>query len=114
MNKKRYTVMVDDNFHYMDEEDRYKHGKFSTFEKAVKACKKIVDEELRDYLDQGIKPEDLSSTWSLYGSDPYIVGGSRWFSARDYVTEKTQELGEFQQEWRWWRRWYPWRRGLRR
>lgn len=82
--------MVDDNFHYMDEESRYKHGEFSTYEKAVAACKKIVDEDLRDMLKQGVKPEELSPTWSLYGSDPYIVGGSRRFSARDYVTEKIQ------------------------
>ena len=90
MNKKRYTVMIDDNFHYMDEEHRYKYGAFSTYEKAVAACKKIVDEELRDMLKQGVRPEKLSSTWSLYGSDPYIIGGSSRFSARDYVTEKTQ------------------------
>jgi len=90
MNKKRYTVMIDDNFHYMDEDHRYKCGEFSTYEKAVAACKKIVDEELRDMLKQGVRPEELSSTWSLYGSDPYIIGGSSRFSARDYVTEKTQ------------------------
>ncbi len=54
MNKKRYTVMVDDNFHYMDEEHRYAIGEFSTFEKAVVACKKIVDEELRDMMKQGV------------------------------------------------------------
>ncbi len=114
MNEKRYTVMVDDNFHYMDEEHRYKYGEFSTYEEAVAACKKVVDEELRDLLKQGVKLEELSATWSLYGSDPYILGGSSRFSARDYVTEKTQELGDSQQEWRWWRRWFRWRRGLRR
>lgn len=94
MTKTRYIVMIDDNFHYMDEEHRYKHGTFSTFEKAVAACKKIVDEELRDMLKQGVKPEDLSATWSMYGSDPFIIGGSERFSARDYVTEITQTPGE--------------------
>ena len=62
MNEKRYTVMVDNNFHHMDEENRHKYGKFSTYEKAVAACKKIVDEELRDMLKQGVKHEELSST----------------------------------------------------
>lgn len=90
MNESRYTVMVDDNFHYMDEDHRYKYGEFSTYEEAVAACKKIVDEDLRDMLTQGVKPEELSATWALYGSDPYVVGGSSRFSARDYVTEKTQ------------------------
>ena len=59
MNEKRYTVMVDENFHYMDEEHRYKYGEFSTYEKAVAACKKIVDEELRDMLKQGVIPTAL-------------------------------------------------------
>lgn len=106
MNKKRYTVVIDDNFHYMDEEHRHKYGRFSTYEKAVAACKKIVDEELRDMLKQGVKHEELSSTWSLYGSDPYIVGGSSRFSARDYVTEKIQDLSDSQQERRRWRGWF--------
>ncbi len=59
MNKNRYTVMIDDNFHYMDEEHRLQYGKFSTYEKAVAACKKIVDEELRDMLKQGVIPTAL-------------------------------------------------------
>jgi hypothetical protein len=97
MIEKPYTVMVDDNFHYMDEGHRSKHGRFSTYEEAAAACKRIVDEELRDMLKQGIKLEALSATWSMYGSDPFIVGGSRRFSARDYVTEKVQELVDSQQ-----------------
>ena len=113
MDGKRYTVMVDDNFHYMDEEHRYKYGEFSTYEKAVAACKKVVDEELRDMLKQGVRLEALSATWSLYGSDPFVVGGSRRFSARDYVTEKTQELGDSQREPRGWRRGLRWLRWFR-
>jgi hypothetical protein len=91
MTGERYIVMIDDNFHYMDEEQRHKRGEFSSYEDAVTACKKIVDEELQDMLRQGIKPEELSATWSLYGSDPYIIGGSERFSARDYVTDKTRD-----------------------
>ena len=98
MSEKRYSVMVDDNFHYMDEEQRYEFGTFATYEEAVAACKKIVDEELRDMLKQGTKPEALSATWALYGSDPFIVGGPRRFSARDYVAEKVQDLRGDRQE----------------
>lgn len=91
MSEERYIVMVDDNFHYMDESHRYKHGEFSTYAEAVIACKKIVDEELADMLKQGTDPKKLSSTWSMFGDDPFIIGGSKMFSARDYVTEKTKE-----------------------
>ena len=41
----RYKVMVDDNFHYM-EDDRYELGTFSTIEEAIAACKRIVDDDL--------------------------------------------------------------------
>ena len=80
--------MIDDNFHYTDEDQRYKHGEFSTYAAAVDACKKIVDEELADMLKQGIKPKDLSSNWCMYGDDPFIIGGTEIFSAREYVAEK--------------------------
>ena len=35
-----YTVFVDDNFHYMDKDERYTHGLFETLEAAVEAAKK--------------------------------------------------------------------------
>lgn len=84
--------MIDDNFHYMDEDHRYKHGEFSTYNEAVNACKKIVDEELADMLKQGTDPKKLSSTWSMFGEDPFIIDDSGMFSSRDYVTEKTKEM----------------------
>ena len=90
MTKERYTVMIDDNFHYMDEDYRCKHGEFSTYADAVDACKKILDEELADMLKQGIDPKDLLSQWAMFGSDPFIIGGSKIFSSRDYVIEKTK------------------------
>ena len=84
--------MIDDNFHYMDEDHRYKHGEFSTYTDAVDACKKIVDEELEDMLKKGTDPQKLSSIWTMFGEDPFIMGDSGMFSARDYVTEKTKEM----------------------
>ena len=43
MNKTRYTVMVDDNFHYMDEDHRHKYGEFSTYEKAVELSDGVAE-----------------------------------------------------------------------
>ena len=43
---KPYTVFVDDNFHYMDESERYKLGEFADCASAMAACKQIVDEFL--------------------------------------------------------------------
>ncbi len=88
MTEKRYIVMVDDNFHYMDESERTNHGEFSTYEEAVAACKKIVDEDFEDMLKQGIAAEDLSSKWAMFGSDPFIIDDvtKDRFSARNYVS----------------------------
>lgn len=94
MTEESYIVMIDDNFHYMDEDHRYKHGEFSTYNEAVRACKKIVDEELADMLKDGTPKEKLSATWSMYGEDPFIIGGSKIFSARDYIIEKAGVWGK--------------------
>ena len=33
-----YAVLVDDNFHYMEEDERRLHGSFATIEEAISAC----------------------------------------------------------------------------
>jgi len=81
--------MIDDNFHYMDEDHRHKHGEFSTYEEAVKACERIINEELEDMRKQGVEEEKLSSTWSMFGSDPFILGDTKngYFSGRRYINK---------------------------
>ena len=39
-----YTVRVDDNYHCMDESQRYTHGEFETYDEALTACRGIVDQ----------------------------------------------------------------------
>lgn len=89
-----WTVYVDDNFHYMDEDERYIHGRFSRYEDAVAACKKIVDEVLQD--DPAKTSEDLYDSYVGFGEDPWIKGptppGSEPFSARDYARQRCNEL----------------------
>lgn len=45
-NTAKYIVYVDDNFHYMDESERYCAGEFDALEEAIAKCKQIVDESL--------------------------------------------------------------------
>ena len=89
-----YTVYVDDNFHYMDESERYKLGEFATAEAAVAAAKKVVDEYLASAYQPGMSAEELSRSYLLFGEDPYIVprGPGSDFSARDYARERCREL----------------------
>lgn len=68
--------MVDDNFHPMDESERYKAGEYDTLEEAEAQCREIVRQSLEA---SGWNLEG----WKHYGEDPYIIGGK--FSAWDYA-----------------------------
>ena len=85
---KKYEVHIDDNFHYMDESERYSVGSYRSLEKAIKKCRKITIRSLKDLYEKGMTPEKLSAQWSMFGDDPFIVGGEGPvpFSARAFVT----------------------------
>jgi hypothetical protein len=73
----KFAVFVDDNFHYMDESERYKLGEFDTFDEAVAACKRIVDEFLLTGLGPTITAEVLFKSYTMFGEDPFIVTAIR-------------------------------------
>jgi hypothetical protein len=93
MGKYSYTVYVDDNYHYMDENERYKLGEFDDCAAAIAACKEIVDEFL---LENRGKSEDLYVTYVMFGEDPFIKSDDPdcRFSARDYARERSRELAK--------------------
>ena len=78
----------------MDESHRYKLGEFSSLGEAIEACRKIVDEFLRDNYKPGMKSDELSAQYALYGEDPFIIGADENvpFSARDYASERAEEI----------------------
>ena len=47
-NETGYTVMVDDNFHFMDEDERYTLGTFPTKREALNASLRLVGQDLLD------------------------------------------------------------------
>ena len=93
MSNYTYTVYVDDNFHYMDENERYKLGEFDNCAAAIAACKQIVDEFLLPNLGQS---DDLLVTYVMFGEDPFIMTEDPdcKFSARDYARERVGILKE--------------------
>ena len=93
MGKYTYTVYVDDNFHYMDEDERYKLGEFDDCAAAIAACKQIVDEFLLPNRGQS---DDLLVTYLMFGEDPFIMTDDPdcKFSARDYARERVRILKE--------------------
>lgn len=90
-----FTVIVADNFHYMDESESYVHGTFATLELAIEAAKRIVDEYLDSAFNSGVSAEDLYQSYVMFGEDPYIVteGATEvLFSAWSYARERCDAI----------------------
>lgn len=89
----RYLVMVDDNFHYMDESERHTHAAYDTCEAAVAACRRIVDEFLARSHRSGMTAGELYDQYSSFGEDPFIAGDAGGkFSAHDYAKQRCAEI----------------------
>ena len=93
MNKK-YEVCVDDNYHYMDESERYSVGSYSSLKAAIESCEEITIKSLEHFYEKGMTPEKLSAQWAMFGEDPFIAGadGSVPFSARKFITNQLCKL----------------------
>ena len=90
-----YEVLVDDNYHYMDENERHSAGVFQTYGEALEHAKRIVDESLRHLLEPGKDIADLIASYLMFGEDPWISptpDGTERFSARDYARERALEI----------------------
>ena len=93
----QYEVYVDDNFHYMDEDERFFLGAFDSHEKAVEACKGVVEESLRGQYTPGMAADKLYFMYASFGDDPFISGTKpegESFSSRAYAAELSKEICE--------------------
>lgn len=92
----QYRVLVDDNFHYMEEDERRELGTFGSAEEAVAACRKIVDGWLAENFKPGMTASELYESYVSFGEDPFVVappGAERVsFSAWEYAMERTQAV----------------------
>lgn len=91
----KYTVLVDDNYDYMDESRRYGAGSFKTFDAAIDACKRIVDGSLRDCHEPGMTADELYGRYKMFGEDPFIKTDDpsvESFSAWDYAKARCSEI----------------------
>ena len=87
-----YTVYIDDNFHYMDEDARIKHGEYSTLPEAVQACEAIVDACLTRAYEPGMSAHKLYEGYVAAGDDPFIAGPGANFSAWTYARQRCEAL----------------------
>ena len=90
----KYEVYVDDNYHYMDEGERYSGGVFDSWEAAEAKCRGIVDEFLLANYKEGMATDELLRVYKSFGEDPWILfpRDDRRFSAWNYAAERCQEI----------------------
>lgn len=69
---KNFQVFVDDNFHYMDEDERYSANGYDTAEEAIAFCQKMVDDFLIRHYETGMTSDNLYDYYTSFGEDPFI------------------------------------------
>lgn len=89
----KYLVYVDDNYHYGDENERYKLGEYETREEAISACKRKVDEYFERIQRGQFTFKELWEGYMMYGEDPFISNDDNEsrFSAWDYAKQRCGE-----------------------
>jgi len=91
-----YKIMVADNFHYMEEDERSEYGTFATAEEALDTCRRLVDESLLAEYQDGETADQLLDRYTSFGDDPFVValaGAPKIeFSAATYARQRVQDL----------------------
>lgn len=89
-----FVVRVADNFHYMDEDESYRHSEHATWGEAVATARRLVDMSLTEHFHSGMSAESLYGWYTMFGDDPYIVSPpwDEQFSAWDYAKQRCDEL----------------------
>jgi hypothetical protein len=90
-----YRVLVDDNFHFMDESERYELGSYSSLEAALQAAKAIVDSFLASEYKPGMTARQLYEHYLAFGEDTFIIAPDQstvTFSAWEYAHQRCEEL----------------------
>lgn len=92
----QYKVLVDDNFHYMDEGERWELGTFETLAAAEAACRDLVEKSVRSEYRPGMNADELFNRYQSFGDDPFIVSVTPTekigFSARQYAKQLCADL----------------------
>jgi len=91
-----YSAYVDDNFHYMDEDERYHLDDYPDYATAFAACQKMVDDYLASAFKPGMTVGELLGSYTSFGEDPWIDAkppdSSPRFSARNYASQRCQAM----------------------
>jgi hypothetical protein len=90
----KYELYVDDNYYYMDDDERYKAGEFDTIDEAVAAAKKIVDDFLLSIYKKrpDITAKELYDKYKKSGEDPWIHPNYTNYNSWDYAEARCIEI----------------------
>ncbi len=89
---------MDDNFHYMDDSERYCAGEFGSPDHAIAKCIEIVESSLEESVKTVKGAEELYKSYVMFGEDPFIVGPTDIkFSAWDYAKKRSEEIYPIEQ-----------------
>jgi hypothetical protein len=90
-----YEVFADDNFHYMDADERRYVGRFFDYEEALAVAMRIVNGSLSESYEAGMSADELEGRYRGFGEDPFIIPtpeGQEPFSAWNYAGERARVL----------------------
>jgi deoxyribodipyrimidine photolyase len=68
-----FRVLVDDNFHYQDESERYDAGVYDNLDEAIRVCRGIVDRDLAHQYQPGMTADELYHRYTSFRKDPFIT-----------------------------------------
>jgi hypothetical protein len=92
-----YKVLVYENNHYGDEDERIDYGVFATADEAIAKSKWIIDDDLKWMWKPGMSAADLYQLYICWGPDPVVVpldpkDPEVAFSAWPYAKERCREI----------------------
>lgn len=84
-------IFIADNWDY-HESSTVAVASFDTLAEAIAECQSRVDADLRALRNPGMEPQALFEAYTIYGEDPWILGGKLNdpvpFRAWDYARER--------------------------
>jgi hypothetical protein len=88
-----YKIFVDDNFHFMDEDERYCAGEFETAAEALAKCRQIVEADIENCAKPGMTAAEIYDAYTSFGDDPFIKGVefSAWTYAKTIAERKARQ-----------------------
>lgn len=92
--ERAYRVLIDDNFHFMDESERAPGPTFATYAEAVAWCQAFLERHLQEMLRPGMCAADLIAGYKSFGEDPWITPEPEGthFSAWNFVEEVAERV----------------------